>query len=97
MLVYGDKFSRLKDRAINRLGAKDLQYSLRMNKKYVVTLKNGKKVHFGDNRYEDFLTHGDLTRRARYRKRASRIRDENGGLTYLNMNSPNHWSYHLLW
>ena len=56
MIVIGDQFNELKMRALN-FGAKDLNYSPRMNKKYVVTLPNGNKVHFGDSRYEDFLTH----------------------------------------
>ena len=78
-------------------GAKDLDYSNRKNNKYVVTLKNGNKIHFGDNRYEDFTMHRDMDRRARYRSRASKIRDKNGDLTYKNKNSANFWSYHLLW
>jgi len=57
--VTGEEFNLLRNRAINLYGAKDLNYSNRINKKYMVTLKNGKKVHFGDKRYEDFLTHQD--------------------------------------
>ena len=87
----------LRNRAKTMYGAKDLDYSDRKNKKYVVTLKNGKKIHFGDDRYEDFTTHKDTERRSRYRKRASAIREKNGNLTYNNKNSANFWSYHLLW
>jgi len=95
--VTGNKFDLLKYRAINLYGAKDLEYSNRMNKKYIVTLKNGKKIHFGDDRYEDYLTHQDTKRRTQYRKRASKIKDKKGNLTYKDKNSANFWSYQLLW
>ena len=95
--VTGNKFDLLKYRAINLYGAKDLEYSNRMNKKYMITLKNGKKIHFGDDRYEDYLTHLDRKRRTQYRKRASKIKDKDGNLTYKDKNSANFWSYHLLW
>ena len=88
--VTGEKLNLLKHRAINVYGAKNLEYSNRLNKKYVVTLKNGNKIHFGDPRYEDYLTHLD-------RKRASKIKDKDGNLTYNDPNSANFWSYHLLW
>jgi len=96
-IVTGNNFDLLKFRAINLYGAKNLDYSNRMNKKYVVTLKNGNKIHFGDNRYEDFLTHKDWKKRIRYRKRASKIKDKKGNLTYKDKNSANFWSYQLLW
>ena len=52
--VTGNEFNLLKHRAINVYGAKNLEYSNRMNKKYMVTLKNGNEIHFGDDRFEDF-------------------------------------------
>ena len=96
-LMFGEDFDTLKFRAKNLYNVKDLRYSNRRNKKYVVTLKNGKNIHFGDPRYEDFLTHQDWKRRIRHRKRASEIRDKQGNLTYKDKNSANFWSYHLLW
>jgi len=95
--VTGNEFNLLKHRAINVYGAKNLEYSNRMNKKYMVTLKNGNEIHFGDDRFEDFLTHKDAKRRRSYRKGASKIKNKNGNLTYRDKNSPNFWSYHLLW
>lgn len=80
-----------------KYGAKDLEVSTRKNKKYVVTLKDGKKINFGDSRYEDFTMHKDPIRRKSYRTRAASIRDKEGRLTYTNKKSPNFWSYHLLW
>ena len=37
--VTGKKFNLLKHRAVNIYGAKNLEYSNRLNKKYMVTLK----------------------------------------------------------
>ena len=65
--VTGKDFDLLKHRAINVYGAKNLEYSHNINKKYVVTHKN-KKIHFGDIRYEDYLIHKDNDRRKRHRK-----------------------------
>lgn len=54
--------------------------STRKNKKYMAILPNGKTVHFGDNRYEQYtdstgmglyshLDHKDNKRRSNYKKR----------------------------
>ena len=61
--VTGNDFYLLKHRAINVYGAKNLEYSNRLNKKYMVTLKNGNNIHFRDPRYKDYLTHQDWKRR----------------------------------
>ena len=86
-----------------------VELSERKHKKYKI-LVNGKWVHFGDTRYEHFKTspkipaelhiypeHNDPVRRWRYLKRAIKIVDKNGALTYLDKNSPNYWAVHLLW
>jgi len=96
-LKFGDEFNSIKFRAKHVYGAKDLDYSGRKDKKYVVTLKNGEKIHFGDRQYEDFLVHKDPERRIRYRKRASKIKNRYGKLTYKDPRYANYWSYHLLW
>jgi hypothetical protein len=79
------------------------------NKKYsVFVMIDGKKklIHFGDTRYQQFkdsigeyknLDHGDETRRKRYLKRAKRIKNKKGELTYKNKNSPNYYSVKFLW
>ena len=97
MILTGKDFDLLRQRARVVYGAKDLDYSNRENKKYVVTLKNRDKIHFGDAHYQDYTTHKDADRRSRYRKRASAIKDKYGNLTYKDKNSANFWSYHLLW
>jgi len=96
-LVTGKDFDLLKHRAVNVYGARDLSYSNRKNKKYMVTLKNGNKIHLGDRRYQDYLSHQDWKRRIQYRKRASKIKNKDGELTYRDPNYANFWSYHLLW
>lgn len=60
------------------------------NKKYRIVY-NGKKIDFGDSRYEDYTTHKDPERRKNYLKRhASR---ENWSDPY----TPGFWSRWLLW
>ena len=46
MIVTGKDFNLLKHRAKNLYEAKNLEYSDIKNKKYVVSLKNGKRIHF---------------------------------------------------
>ena len=55
-----------------------IEVSTRKHKKYAATLPNGKVVHFGDKRYQQYkdkigkyaqLDHGDLSRKEAYYKR----------------------------
>lgn len=89
------KFKKVKKLA-KKYGAEDIRQSKRKFKKYDV-LYSGKWISFGDNRYEDFLDHQDPKRRANYRKRAGGIKNKKGELTYKDPNSPNYWSYWVLW
>ena len=66
MIVTGKDFDLLRQRARVIYGVKDLKYSDRKNKKYVVTLENGEKTHLGDKRYDDFLSHQDWKRHIGY-------------------------------
>ena len=52
--VTGKDFAKLTKKAL-KLGAETLDYSPRKNNKYVATLPDGKKVHFGSPKYPDFL------------------------------------------
>jgi hypothetical protein len=80
--------------------------SERKNKKLKV-FKDGKWIHFGDNRYEHFLdrtgllnpelSHYDMTRRHRYLSRALKIKNKNGELTAYDDISPNYFSTNILW
>ena len=64
-----------------------LEKSTRQHKKYMAVFPNGKKVHFGDNRYQQFkdstglgvysaLNHGDSARRRRYYSRHGKHADK---------------------
>ena len=85
----------VKNKAL-RLGATDLQRSTRKYKKYVVTYK-GKKIHFGDTRYQDYTQHKDKTRRDCYRARHKKVLLSNGKPAYKDKTRPAYWSFVLLW
>ena len=95
-LVSGKEFKKL-TRNAKKIGAESLDYSTRKNNKYMVTLKSGKKVHFGSSKYEDYLTHKDKDRRDKYLARATKIKNKKGELTHNNPESANYWSTKLLW
>ena len=95
-VVTGKDFKKLTKKA-QKLGAESLDYSKRKNNKYMVTLPEGKKVHFGSPKYPDYLFHKDEERRDRYLSRASKIKNRQGELTYKIPTSSNYWSYNLLW
>ena len=96
-IVIGKDFDLLRQELSTCTELRTLNTPIRQIKKYVVTLKNNSKIHFGDRRFEDYLIHKNKNRRDRYRKRASKIKDKDGNLTYKDRNSANFWSYHLLW
>ena len=95
-VVKGKEFKKLTKMA-KKLGADSLDYSKRKNNKYVVTLQNGKKLHFGSSQYPDFLIHKDEERKEKYLSRAKKIKNKQGELTYTNPESSNFWSVNLLW
>lgn len=80
-LVLGKDFGILANKAL-KLGAKSVDYSDRKNSKYVVTLEDGKKVHFGSTKYEDYLIHHDEERKKKYLARAKKIKNKQGELTW---------------
>lgn len=92
-----DKLARVRAKA-RALGLSErIDPSRRKTKKFVVHLRSGAKVHFGQRGAEDFLDHGDRDRRARYLARAREIRDGRGRLTRDNKASANFWAIHVLW
>ena len=95
-VVKGKEFKKLTKKA-KKLGAESLDYSKRKNNKYVVTLQNGKKLHFGSSQYPHFLIHNDEERKEKYLSRAKKIKNKQGELTYTNPESSNVWSINLLW
>jgi len=68
----------------------DLYLSTSKNKKYMVFDEEGKKVHFGDLRNEDYTKHQDKQRRNNFRNRNKRWVDSEKF-------TPAHLSYFLLW
>ena len=95
-VLTGPEFNELIQKAKD-LGAISLDYSTRKNNKYMVTLQDGNKVHFGSPKYEDYTIHKDEKRRDKYLARSKKIKNKNGELTYKNIDSPNFWSVNLLW
>ena len=93
-LVEGDDFKKLQRKA-KKLGAKYLDYSKRKNNKYVREYE-GKKIHFGSTKYEDYLIHKDLNRREKYLAKAKKITNKNRDYTYESSSYPNYWSVKLL-
>ena len=95
-VLTGEDFKILTKNA-KSLGAESLDYSSRKNNKYMVKLPDGKKVHFGSPKYEDFTIHKNKERRDKYLARATKIKNKKGELTYTNPESSNYWSVNLLW
>jgi len=76
------------------------------NKKYSVITPKGKKINFGDKRYQQFndkiglyskMDHGDPIRRKSYLSRSKGIKNKQGQLTYKNPESANYYSVKYLW
>ena len=82
-IVTGNDFAKLVKKAC-KLGADSLDYSPRKNNKYVATLKDGKKVHFGSKKYPEFLIHLDEERKEKYLARAKKITNKQKELTWKN-------------
>ena len=95
-VVTGKEFRKLTKKA-QKLGAESLDYSTRKNNKYMVTLPEGKKVHFGSTKYSDYLYHKDEERRDKYLSRATKIKNRQGELTHELKESQNFWTTKLLW
>lgn len=76
------------DKYINSYG-----YSKKKDKKYYIILKDGKAVHFGSLKYQDYLIHRDDERRSRFRSRFKSLYELNKN----NLNSPIFWSWSILW
>ncbi len=75
-----------------------LERSTRKNKKYMfVNPLNGKVVHFGDSRAQDYLMHHNPIRRMNYRLRHSAILNSQGVPAYTVPYSAAWASYYILW
>ena len=72
---------------------KQVGYSQNKDKKYYVILKNNKIVHFGNDKYQDFLIHQDVKRQDNFKKRFYKLFNKNKN----NPESSLFWSYQVLW
>lgn len=70
--------------------------SSRQTKRFVATLNNGEKIHFGNKGSSTYLDHHDKTKRDNYRKRHLLNPLENSLINNLKM-SPALLSYYVLW
>lgn len=84
-----------------------IERSEKKNKKYKVK-HQGKYIHFGDKRYQQFkdttglglyskLDHNDKTRQKSYCSRSAGIKDKNGKLTKNDKNNSNYYARKFLW
>jgi hypothetical protein len=82
-----------------------IKKSDKKNKK-LMTIYNGKKIHFGDVNYQHYFdktgihkekNHMDSVRRTKYRRRHEGVTNNDGDLVYKNPNSSSYWSYNILW
>ena len=89
-----------------KVGKFNYELSTRKDKK-LMTVVNGKVIHFGQVGYEHYkdktnlldksLSHGDKERKKKYLLRAKGIKDKEGNLTYKDIESPNWHAVRLLW
>ena len=87
------------------VGKYNYELSTRKNKK-LMTLVDGKKIHFGNTLYGHFkdktgiwsmLDHGNKKRRQNYLLRSAPIKDGKGNLTKDNPLSANFHARRILW
>lgn len=88
-----------------KIGKYEYEKSSRKDKK-LMTMVDGKRVHFGNPKYEHFkdrtghwksMDHNDKERRKNYLTRSAGIKDKSGKLTKDNPLSPNYHARRILW
>ena len=88
-----------------KVGRYDYEKSDRKGKK-LMTIVDGKKIHFGDSKMEQFKDktgiwsskdHNDKERRKNYLSRAKGIKNKQGELTYKDPKSANYHAVRILW
>ncbi len=76
-----------------------IENSDRTNKRFMITLTNGKVIHFGLWPYNGrgtFIDHKDEKLKSAWKARHSKILIDDEP-AYLNIYSPEYYSWHLLW
>jgi len=90
---------------MKKIGKYTYEKSTRKDKK-LMTVVDGKKVHFGFPKMQQFkdktgiwskLDHGDPKRRKNYLTRTAGIKNKSGKLTKDDPSSPNYHSRRILW
>tara|TARA_Y100000114_G_scaffold138331_1_gene141229 strand:- start:6766 stop:7038 length:273 start_codon:yes stop_codon:yes gene_type:complete len=88
-----------------KIGKYTYEKSNRKDKK-LMTVVDGKKVHFGNPAYQHFkdktsiwsnLDHNDKARRDNYLTRSAGIKNKEGKLTKDDPSSPNYHARRILW
>jgi hypothetical protein len=88
-----------------KIGRYDYERSTSKNKK-LMTIVNGKKLHFGDSRYSHYMDRTkiwsskdtlDKKKRESYRKRHSAIKTKDGRLAISDPSQPAYHSLRVLW
>ncbi len=87
-------------RIAKELGIKGkLEVSDKTNKRFMITLDDGTVIHFGQWLYKGrgaFIDHHDNKLKSAWQARHSRVMKDNEP-AYLNIYSPEYYSWHLLW
>ena len=76
-----------------------IENSDKVNKRFMITLDNGDVLHFGLWPYKGrgtFIDHHDDKLKSAWKARHSKIMKD-GEPAYLNPNSADYYSWHLLW
>ena len=76
-----------------------IEVSNKTNKRFMITLDNGDVIHFGLWPYKGrgaYIDHKDEKIKSAWQARHSKIMKDDE-LAYLNPNSPEYYSWHLLW
>tara|TARA_R100001079_G_C4336651_1_gene105272 strand:- start:37 stop:309 length:273 start_codon:yes stop_codon:yes gene_type:complete len=90
---------------MKKVGKYTYEKSTRKNKK-LMTIVDGKPVHFGNPQYQHFKDktgiwkskdHLDPKRRERYLSRAKGIKLKDGSLAYKDPKQPNYHAVRILW
>lgn len=75
-------------------------------KKKLMTIVDGKKIHFGDNNMEHYYdktniwsskNHNDKNRRKNFLQRSKGIKDKEGNLVWKDPKSPSYHAVRILW
>ena len=77
-----------------------IEVSNKINKRFMITLLDGTIIHFGLWPYKGrgaYIDHKDEKIRKAWQARHTKIMLKDGEPAYLNIYSPEYYSYHLLW